>query len=79
MRSFNFIEEKTMHSKKLCNSRVRFITEKFNIADGISQDLSHCKTMLLRFKLTTVVVIGTDCTGSCKSNYHTITATTTLK
>jgi hypothetical protein len=22
------------------------------------------------------VVIGTDCTGSCKSNYHTITATT---
>jgi hypothetical protein len=25
---------------------------------------------------TTSVVIGTDCTGSCKSNYHTITATT---
>ena len=22
-------------------------------------------------------VIGTDCTGSCKSNYHTITTTTT--
>jgi hypothetical protein len=22
---------------------------------------------------TTLVVIGTDCTGSCKSNYHTIT------
>ena len=29
-----------------------------------------------RFKLTTLVVIGTDCTGSCKSNYHTITTTT---
>jgi hypothetical protein len=28
-----------------------------------------------RFKLTTSVVIGTDCTGSSKSNYHTITAT----
>ena len=28
-----------------------------------------------RFELTTSVVIGTDCTGSCKSNYHTITAT----
>ena len=28
---------------------------------------------LARFKLTTFVVIGTDCTGSCKSNYHTIT------
>jgi hypothetical protein len=23
------------------------------------------------------MVIGTDCIGSCKSNYHTITATTT--
>ena len=29
-----------------------------------------------RFELATSVVIGTDCTSSCKSNYHTITATT---
>jgi hypothetical protein len=29
-----------------------------------------------RFELTTSVVIGTDCIGSCKSNYRTITATT---
>ena len=29
-----------------------------------------------RFELTTSVMIGTDCIGSCKSNYHTITATT---
>ena len=28
------------------------------------------------FEFTTLVVIGTDCIGSCKSNYHTITATT---
>jgi hypothetical protein len=28
------------------------------------------------FELTTLVVIGTDCTGSCKSNYHTIKTTT---
>ena len=28
------------------------------------------------FELTTLVVIGTDCTGSCKSNYHTITTKT---
>jgi hypothetical protein len=27
------------------------------------------------FKLTTLVVIGTDCIGSNKSNYHTITTT----
>ena len=24
------------------------------------------------FELTMLVVIGTDCTGSCKSKYHTI-------
>jgi hypothetical protein len=29
-----------------------------------------------RFELTTSVVIGTYCIGSCKSNYHTIMATT---
>ena len=28
------------------------------------------------FELTTLVVIGTDYTGSCKSNYHTITTST---
>jgi hypothetical protein len=29
-----------------------------------------------RFELTPAMVIGTDYIGSCKSNYHTITATT---
>ena len=29
-----------------------------------------------KFELTTSVVIGTDCIGSCKSNYHMITAMT---
>jgi len=28
--------------------------------------------------ITTLMVIGTDCTDSCKSNYHTTTTTTTL-
>jgi len=28
------------------------------------------------FELTTLVMIGTDGTGSCKSKYHTITTTT---
>ena len=30
----------------------------------------------VRLELTSLVVIGTDCTGSCKSNYHTIMTTT---
>ena len=29
------------------------------------------------FKLATLVVIGTDCICSCKSNYHAITTTMT--
>ena len=29
------------------------------------------------FELTTLVVICTDCIGSCKSNYHAMTATAT--
>ena len=32
-----------------------------------------------RFELTTSVAIGTGCISSCKSNYHTITATTASK
>ena len=31
-----------------------------------------------RFELTTSLVKGSDCIDSCKSNYHTITATTAL-
>ena len=30
-------------------------------------------------KLTTLLVIGTDCTGRCKSNYHTITTAPEFK
>jgi hypothetical protein len=26
----------------------------------------------MRFELTTLVAIGTDCTGSCKANYHAL-------
>ena len=36
----------------------------------------QCCIAWVRFELTTLVVIDTDCIGSCKSNYHTITTTT---
>ena len=32
----------------------------------------ECTSSWMVFKLTNLVVIGTDCTGSCKSIYHTI-------
>jgi hypothetical protein len=38
-----------------------------------------CTSRGSRFQLTTSVVIGTDWIGSCKSNNHTITATTVPK
>ena len=42
----------------------------------LSQNVVHLTAPWSRFELTTSVVIGTDCIGSCKSNYHTITAMT---
>jgi hypothetical protein len=45
-----------------CKSLTNFITYRVHLAIG-------------GFELTTFVVIKTDCTGSRKSNYHTITTT----
>ena len=38
----------------------------------LSQVTDKIITSLAGFELTMFVVMGTDCTGSCKSNYHTI-------
>ena len=46
---------------------------------NIANFITLCWILLAGFKLTTLVVIGTDCIGSCKSNYNTITITTALK
>jgi len=48
---------------------------------GVPQKLYHImlhRVHLTRvgFELTTLVVMGTDCIGSFKSNYHMITTTT---
>ena len=38
--------------------------------------LHRVRSPLSELELTTLVVIGTDCIDSCKSNYHKITTTT---
>jgi hypothetical protein len=49
-----------------CKSLTKFITSVF-----VEYTLSWAG-----FELASLVVIDTDCTGSCKPNYHTITKTT---
>jgi hypothetical protein len=56
---------------------MRFQTDELiheieSLTRGLCFALHHEHCRLLDIAL---VVIGTDCTGSCKSNYHTITTT----
>jgi hypothetical protein len=53
--------------------------EKSNDMSQVTNKLYHNVlyiSLCSRFELTTSVVIVTDCIGSCKTNYHTITAMT---
>ena len=48
-----------------------------SLINFITQSCIEYTSAWTGFELTTLVVIGTDCIGSCKSNYHTIKTSTT--
>ena len=57
--------------KKICTLR-KTPTVAMSLTT-LSQSCIEYTSPWAGFKLTTLVVIGTDCIGSCKSNYHMIT------
>ena len=46
-----------------------------SLANNITYCCIECISPWVGFELTTLVMIGTDCTGNCKSNYSMITIT----
>ena len=48
---------------------------QYSLAENHRPATSQLHLAWAEFALTTLIVIGTDCIGSCKSNYHTITTT----
>jgi hypothetical protein len=61
--NLSIIRETTLIKKRLVIKTYNFESNR------------ECSKGWAEFELKTLVVIGTDCTGSCKSNYHTIMTT----
>ena len=59
------------------STRRKLLTWRKSLTNFITYCYIEYTSPWTGFELTTLMVIGIDCTGSCKSNYHTITTTTT--
>jgi hypothetical protein len=62
--SYSSLKRKTGHRQDYINTHTHILL------------LYRVHLVRVEFELTTLVVIGTDCTGSCKSNYQMITTMT---
>jgi hypothetical protein len=63
----------TFNTKSAISWRLVLLMEKSGVSGENNRPVaSHWQT-LVWFKLALLVVIGADCTGSCKSSYHAIT------
>jgi hypothetical protein len=67
-RSVLLVEETGVHGENHWLAASQWLTLSYNV---VSCSPPHWTG----FELTTLVVIGTDCTGSCNSNHHAITTT----
>ena len=70
----------TFNNISVTSCRSALLVEEIRVSRENRMSLTIFITMLYRVHLEmggilTLVVIGTDCIGSCKSNYHTITMT----
>jgi hypothetical protein len=71
--SLGFRRQSVSHRNHLIEN-VHALADLSQITDKLYHIMLYTSTWS-RIELTTSMVIDTDCIGSCKSNYHTITAT----